>query len=65
MRLLPKALLDPKVPPLLLGHAVRLGNQLSQSLTIRGDNIRREHHECPNLWQHDMPVLVLVIFVLV
>jgi len=44
----PKALLDAKVSPLLLRHAVRLGHKFGKGL-----------------WQHNMPVFVLVIFVLV
>lgn len=44
----PKALLNPKVSPLLFRHAVRLGHQLGEGL-----------------WKHDVPVLILVVFVLV
>ena len=60
----PKALLDAKVSPLLLRHAVRLGHKFGKGLAsviVRFILINRN----PNLWQHNMPVFVLVIFVLV
>ena len=65
MIFLPEALLHTQVPPLLLGHAVRLRHQLCKSLekTSLSEKIKPINYS--HLGQHDMPVLVLVVFVLV